>query len=177
MSKLAAASAASELEIDMNTVAKTPISGYHTTREIDFSQVSVQIKQFVSYRSQNSSVVSIDLLAVPDLIMTPVITSELKKLESKCDHPKHITFPNVKQNQVCKFIGIDNLELIQYSEIVKGPKNTPWAVKTPFGWTCAGKTNIIADEQNPVLKAQICSHGHLDNEFFIKFQEWMQIEI
>ena len=44
-------SAASELEIDMNTVAKMPISGYHTTREVDCSQVSVQIKP---YRSQNS---------------------------------------------------------------------------------------------------------------------------
>ena len=62
-------SAPSELEIDMNTVAKMPISGYHTTREIDCSQVSVQIKP---YRSQNSSVVSIDVLAVPDLNMTPV---------------------------------------------------------------------------------------------------------
>ena len=166
-------SAASELEIDMNTVAKMPISGYHTTREIDCSQVSVQIKP---YRSQNSSVVSIDVLAVPDLNMTPVKTTELNKLCSKFDHLKHITFPNVKQNQVCIIIGIDNLDLIHYNEIVKGPKNTPWAVKTPLGWTCAGKTNIIADEQNPVLKTQICSHGQLDNELFTKVQDWMKIE-
>ena len=166
-------SAASELEIDMNTVAKMPISGYHTTREIDCSQVSVQIKP---YRSQNSSVVSIDVLAVPDLNRTPVKTSELNKLCSKFDHLKHITFPNVKQNQVCIIIGIDNLGLIHYNEIVKGPKNTPWAVKTPLGWTCAGKTNIIADEQNPVLKTQICSHGQLDNELFTKVQDWMNIE-
>ena len=157
----------------MNTVAKMPISGYHTTREIDCSQVSVQIKP---YRSQNSSVVSIDVLAVPDLNMTPVKTSELNKLCSKFDHLKHITFPNVKQNQVCIIIGIDNLELIHYNEIVKGPKNTPWAVKTPLGWTCAGKTNIIADEQSPVLKTQICSHGQLDNELFTKVQDWVKIE-
>ena len=157
----------------MNTVAKMPISGYHTTREIDCSQVSFQIKP---YRSQNSSVVSIDVLAVPDLNMTPVKTSELHKLCSKFDHLKHITFPNVKQNQVCIIIGIDNLDLIHFNEIVKGPKNTPWAVKTPLGWTCAGKTNIIADEQNLVLKTQICSHGQLDNELFTKVQDWMEIE-
>ena len=34
-------SAASELELDTNTVAKMPINGYHTIREIDCSQVSV----------------------------------------------------------------------------------------------------------------------------------------
>ena len=108
--------------------------------------------------------------------MTPVKTSELNKLCSKFDHLKHITFPNVKQNQVCKIIGIDNLELIHYSEIVKGPKNTPWAVRTPLGWTCARKTKIFADEQNPVLKTQTFSHGQLDNEFFTKVQDWMKIK-
>ena len=158
-------SVASELEIDMNTVAKMPISGYHTTREIDCSQVSVQIKP---HRSQSTSVVSIDVLAVPDLNMTTVKTIELNKLCSKFDHLKHIRFPNVTPNQVCIIIGIDNLELIHYSEIFKGPKNTPWAVKTPVGWTCAAKTNIIADEQNPVLKTQICCHGQLDNKLFTK---------
>ena len=142
-------SAASELEIDMNTVTKMPISGYHTTREINRSRVSVQIKP---YSSQNSSIVSTDVLAVPDVNMTPVKTSELNKLCSKFDHPKQITFPNVKENQSCLIIGIDNLEQIYYSETVKGPKNTPWAVKTPLGWTFARKTNIIADEQNPVLR-------------------------
>ena len=91
-------SAASELKIDKNTIAKMPISGYQTTREIDCSQVSDQIKP---NRSQNSSVVSIDVLAVPDLNMTPVKTIELNKHCSKFDHLKHITFPHAKQNQVC----------------------------------------------------------------------------
>ena len=84
-------SAISELEIDINTVTKMSISGYHTTREIDYSvQVSVQIKP---YRSQITSVVSIDVLAVPDLNMTPVKTSQLKKLCNRFDHLKHITLP------------------------------------------------------------------------------------
>ena len=166
-------SAASELDIDRNTVSKMPTSGYHTTREIDCSQVSVQIKL---YRSQNSSVVSIDMLAVPDRNMTPVKTIELNKLCGKFDHLKHITFPHFKENQVCSIIGIDNHEKIHYSEIVNVPKNTPRAVKTPLGWTCARKTNIIADEKNPVMKFQICSQGQLDNEFFTKVQDWMKIE-
>ena len=165
-------SAASELEMDTNTVAKMPINGYHTIREIECSQVSGQTK---SYRSRNSSVISIDVLAVPDLNMTPVKTSELSKLCSKFDHLKNITFPNVKQNQACLIIGIDDQGLFHYSEIVSGPKNTPWAVKTPLSWTCAGNINIIADEQNRVLKNQVCSHGQLDNELFIKVQDWMKI--
>ena len=73
-------------------------------------------------------------------------------------------------------IGIDNFELIHHSEIVKGPKNTPWSVKTPQGWTCAGKTNRIADKQNRVLKTQVCSLGQLDNDLFTKVQDWMKIE-
>ena len=161
------------MEFDINTVAKMRISGYHTTKEIDCSHVSVQIKP---YRSQNSSVVSIDVLAIPDLNITPVKASELNKLCSKFDHLKQFTFSNVKQNQVCIIIGIDNLALIHYSVIVKGPKNTTWAVKTPLGWTCAGNTNIIADEKKPVLTTQICSHGQLDNELFTKVQDWMKIE-
>ena len=165
-------SAASELEIDINTVAKIPVSGYQTTREIDCSQVFVQIKL---YRSQNTSVVSMNVLAVPDLNMTPGKASEQNKLCSKFDHLKHITLPNVKQNQVCIIIGIDNLELIHYSEIVKGPKNTTWAVKTPLVWTCAGETSIIAEEQNPVLKTQICSNGQLGNKMFTKVQDCTKI--
>ena len=73
-------SAASEMEIDLYAVAKMPISGYYTTREVDCSQFSLQIKP---YRSQNSSVVSIDVPAVPDLNMTPVKNSELLKLCGK----------------------------------------------------------------------------------------------
>ena len=86
-------SAASELEIGVNAVAKMPISGYHTIRQTDCSQVSVQINP---YRSQKSSVVSTDVLAVPDLNMAPVKTSQVNELCSKFDHLKHIMFPNVK---------------------------------------------------------------------------------
>ena len=116
-----------------------------------------------------------NVLAVPDLNMTPGKTSEQNKLCSKFDHLKHITLPNVKQNQVRITIGIDNLELIHYSEIVKDPKNTTWAVKTPLVWTCAGETSIIAEEQNPVHKTQICSNGQLGNKMFTKVQVWTKI--
>ena len=77
---------------------------------------------------------------------------------------------------MCIIFEIDNLELIHYSETVKGLKNTPWAVKTLLGWTCAGKTIITADEQNPVLKTEFCSHGQLDNELFTKVQDCMKIK-
>ena len=103
----------------MITVTKMPISGYHTSTERDYSQTSAQIKP---YKSKNRPKVLIDVLAVPD--MTPVETTELKKLCSKFDHLKHITFPIVSQIQDCITIGVDTLTLIHYNEIVQGPKNT-----------------------------------------------------
>ena len=66
--------------------------------------------------------------------------------------------------------------MIHYSKVIKGPKNTPWAVETPLGWTCAGKTSVTADEQNPVFKTLINCHPRLDNELFTKVQQWMKIE-
>ena len=108
--------------------------------------------------------------------MNPVNTNELNKLCQKFEHLNHISFPNADENKVSMIIGIDNLELIHYSKVIKGPKNTPWAVETPLGWTCAGKTSVTADEQNPVFKTQSKSHPHLDNELFTKVQQWMKIE-
>ena len=52
----------------------------------------------------------------------------------------------------------------------------PWTVETPLRWTCAGKTSVTADQQNPVFKTQINCHPHLDNELFTKVQQWMKIE-
>ena len=160
-------SAALILGIDMNTFGKMPISGYHTTKEIDCSPVSLKIKP---YQSNKTPILVNEVLAVPDLNMNPVNT-ELNKLCKKFEHLNHISFPNVDENKVSIIIGIDNLELIHYSKVIKGPKNTPWAVETPLGWTCAGKTSVTADEQNPVFKTQINSHPHLDNELFTKVQQ------
>ena len=108
--------------------------------------------------------------------MKLVNTNELNKLCKKFEHLNHISFPNVEENKVSIIIDIDNLELIHYSQVIKGPKNTPCAVETPLGWTCAGKTSFTPDEQNPVFKAQINSNPHLDNELFTKEQQWMKIE-
>ena len=150
-----------------------PISGYHTTKEIDCSSVSLKIKP---YQSNKTPTLVHEVLAVPDLNMNPVNTNELNKLCKKFEHLNHISFPNVDENKVSIIIGIDNLELIHYSKVIKGPKNTPWAVETLLGWAHAGKTSVTADEQNPVFKTQINSHPHLDNELFTKVQQWMKIE-
>ena len=159
------------LGIDMNTFGKMPISGYHTTKEIDCSPVSLKIK---SYQSNKTPILVKEVLAVPDLNLNPVDTNELNKFCKKFKHLKHISFPS--ENKVSIIIGIDNLELIFYSKVIKGPKNKPWAVETPLVWTCAGKTSVTADEQNPVFRIQINSHLHLDNELFTKSQQWMKVE-
>ena len=109
--------------------------------------------------------------------MNPVSTNELNQLCRKFEHLNHISFPNVDDNKVSLIIGIDSLELVHYSKVIKSPKNTrPWAVETPLVWTCAGKNSDTADKRNPVFKTQINSHLHLDNEFFTKVQQWMKIK-
>ena len=123
-------SAALILGIDMNTFGKMSISGYHTTKEIDCSPVSLKIKP---YQSNKTPILVNQVLAVPDLNMNPVNTNELNKLCKKIEHLKHISFPNIDENKVSIFIGIDNLELIHYSKVIKGPKNTPWVVETSLG--------------------------------------------
>ena len=93
----------------MNTFGKMPISGYHTTKEIDFSPVSLKNKP---YQSNKTPILVNEVLAVPDLNMNSVNTNELNKLCKKFEHLNHISFPNVDENKVSIIIGIDNLELI-----------------------------------------------------------------
>ena len=108
--------------------------------------------------------------------MNPVNDNELEKFCKKFEHLNHISFPSIDDNKVSIFIGFDNLELILCSKAAKGPKNTPWAVEIPLEWTCACRTSVKADEQNPVFKTQIHSHPHLDNELSTKVQQRMKIE-
>ena len=73
-------------------------------------------------------------------------------------------------------LGIDNLDLIHNKQIVAGPKNAPQGVENQLGWTCAGKTDLIPDDCNPVLFTQINSHPNVDKRMFKLVSEWMQIE-
>ena len=115
-------SAALILGIDMNTFGKMPICGFHTTKEIGCSPVFLKIKP---YQSNKTPILVNEVLAVPDLNMNPVNTNELNKLCKKFEHLNHISFPNVDENKVSIIIGIDNLELIHYSKVIKGPKTRP----------------------------------------------------
>ena len=108
-------SAALILGINMNTFGKTPISGCHTIKEIECSPVSLKIKPC---QSNKAPILVNEVLAVPDLNMNPVNTNELNKLCKKFEHLNHISFPNVDDNKVSIIIGIDNLELIHYSEVI-----------------------------------------------------------
>ena len=167
-------SAAPILAIDVNTSGKMKRKRlFQQTKEIDCSPVSLKIK---IYQPNKTPILVIEVLAVPDLNMNPFKTNELNKLCKKFEHLNHNSFPNVDDNKVCIIIGIDNLELIHYSNVIKSPKNTTWAVETPLGWTCGAKISVTADEQNPVFKTQINSHPHLDNELFTKVQQWIKIE-
>ena len=73
-------------------------------------------------------------------------------------------------------LGIDNLELIHYKKIVKGPKKAPWGVGTQLGWTCAGNSNLIPDDCNPVLFTKVNSHPNMDNSMFKLVSDWMKVE-
>ena len=108
-----------------------PISGYHTTKEIDCSKVCFDKKPI------DSSIEPVrlnDVMVVPDLNMSAVNVAQLNALCKNDDHLSHIIFPELQKNNVSSIIGIDNLDLIHNKQIIKGPKNAPWGVETPLGW-------------------------------------------
>ena len=69
-------SAATNLNLNMNTIGKMPISDYHLTTEIDCAPVKLQIRPLQGEQSFEQ----IDVVAVPDLNMSPVDTKKLKRL-------------------------------------------------------------------------------------------------
>ena len=141
-----------------------PISGYHTTKEIDCSKVCFDIKPI------DSSVEPVrpnDVMAAPDLNMSAVNVAQLNALCNNYDHLSHINFPELERNNVSIIIGIDNLDLIHYKQIIKGPKNAPWGVETPLGWTCAGKTNLVFNESTLVQYTQVQNCPNMVDSFQI----------
>ena len=49
-------------------------------------------------------------------------------------------------------------------------------VETQLDWTCAGKTDLIPDDCNPVQFTQLNSHPNVDNSMFMLVSDWMKIE-
>ena len=157
-------STAKELGLNLEKTGKMPLSVYHTTKEIDSSKVCFDIKPI------DSSVEPVrlnDVMAVPDLNMSAVNVAQLNALCNNYDHLSHVSFPELERNNVSIIIGIDNLDLIHYKQIVKGPKNAPWGVETPLGWTCAGKTNLVFNESTTVQYTQVENCPNMDNSLLI----------
>ena len=165
-------STATNLNLNMNTIGKMPISGYHMTKEIDCAPVKLQIRPLQGEQSFKQ----IDVVAVPDLNMSTVDTKKLNRFCDSFEHLNHICFPDIGDNNVSIILGIDNLDLIHYKQIVKGPKKAQWGVETQIGWTCAGKTDLIPDDCNPVQFTQLNSHPNMDNSMFNLVSDWMKIE-
>ena len=90
------------LSIDMNTFGKMKRNRlFQQTKEIDCSPVSLKIKPYQPNK-------------------TPILVIEVaSNFCKKFEHLNHISFPNVDDNKVCIIIGIDNLELIHYSNVIK----------------------------------------------------------
>ncbi|XP_075257605.1 uncharacterized protein LOC142349743 [Convolutriloba macropyga] len=150
-----------------------PISGYHTTKGIDCSKVCLDIKPI------DSSVEPVrlnDAMALPDLNISAVNVAQLNALFNNYDHLSHINFPELERNNVSIIISIDNLDLIHYKQIIKGPKNAPWGVETPLGWTCAGKTNLVFNESTPVQYTQMQNCPNMDDSPFKLVQDWLKVE-
>ena len=165
-------STATNQNLSMNTIAKMPISGYHLTKEIDCAPVKLQFRPLQGEQSFEQT----EVVAVPDLNMSSVDTKKLNHLCDSFEHLNHICFPDIGNNNVSIILGIDNLDLIQYKQKVKGPKNAPWGVETQLGWTYAGKTNLLPDDCNPVQLTQLNSHPKMDNSMFRLVSDWMKIE-
>ena len=164
---------AKKLGLNLEKTGKMPISGYHATKEIGCSKVCLDIKPI------DSSVEPVrlnDVMAVPDLNMSAVNVAQLNALCNNYDHLSHINFPELERNNVSIIIGIDNLDLIHYKQIIKGSKNAQWGVETPLGWTCAGKTNLVFNESKPVQYTQVQNCPNMDDSLFKLVQDWMKVE-
>ena len=97
-------STAKELGLNLEKTGKMPISGYHTTKEIDGSKVCFDIQPI------DCSVEPVrpnDVMAVPDLNMSAVNVALLSDLCNNYDHFSHINFPELERNNVSIIIGID----------------------------------------------------------------------
>ena len=121
-------------------------------------------------------VILIDVMAVPDLNMSAVNVAQLNALCKNYDHLSHINFSELERNDVAIIIGIDNLDLIQYEQIIKGPKNAPKGVETPLGWTCAGKRNLVFSDSTPVQYTQVQNCPNMDYPLFKLVQDWMKLK-
>ena len=143
------------------------------TKETDCAPVKVKTKPL---QSDQQSFLLTDVIAVPNLNMSPIDTEKLNQLCASFEHLSHISFLEIGNNSVSIILGIDNLDLIHYKQIVKGPKNAPWGVETQLGWTCAGKTDLALDKTYPVQFTQLNSHPNMDEQMFQMVPDWMKIE-
>ena len=163
-------STAANLNLNMNTIRKMPISGYHMTKEINCAPLKLQIRPLQGEQSFKQ----IDVVAVPDLNILPIGTKKLNRFCDSFEHLNHICSPYIEDKNVSIILRIGNLVLIHYKQIVKGPNNAPWGVETQFG--CAGKTDLIPDDCNPVLFTQLNSHPNMDSNMFQLVSNWMKVE-
>ena len=108
--------------------------------------------------------------------MSAMNVAQLNAFCNNYDHLSHINFPELERNNVSIIIGIDNLDLIHYKQIIKGPKNVPWGVETTLGWTCAGKTKLVFNESTPVQYTQVQNCPNMDDSLFKLVQDWMKVE-
>ena len=143
------------------------------TKKIDCAPVKVYTK---SLQSDQQSFLLIEVNAVPSLIKSTVDKEKLNQFCASFEHLSHISFPEIGYNSVSITNGMDNLDLIHYRQIAKGPKNAPWGVETQLGWTCAGKTDLALDKTYPVQFTQFNSHPNMDEEMFKMVSDWMKIE-
>ena len=165
-------STAIELGPNLEKTGKMSISGYHTTKEIDCSKVCFEIKPM------NSSIEPVrlnDVMAVPDFNMSAVNVAQLNAFCKNYDHLSHINFTQLERNNVSIIIGNDNLDLIHYKQIIKGPKIAPWGVETPLGWTCAGKTNLVFNESTTAQYTQVQNCPNKDESLLKLVQDWMKV--
>ena len=86
-----------------------PISGYHTTKEIDCSKVCSDIKPMES----PFELVRVNgFMAVPYLNRSAVTLAQLNAFCKNYEHLIHTNFPEIERNNVSFIIGINNLDLI-----------------------------------------------------------------
>ena len=72
--------------------------------------------------------------------------TQLNEVGSMYPHLHHVNFPQLENNKVQVLLGIDATQYILEREILQGPKNTPFAIRSLLGWTITGPVKFDNDK-------------------------------
>ena len=95
-----------------------------------------------TYNSKQPLFTLVNVYAVDSMNLRPPDVKRLNEIFQTITHLNHVTFPCFPDNSVQLLLGNDAFQYIATREILQGPKPSPFAVRTPLGWTVTGSMSV-----------------------------------